>query len=70
MQPRQMYCFTCDSDEQHRALTTNEKVWLRAHTGRRAVEEFFMCGAPGCRNLRTGFNKRPFVPVIRVPLPD
>lgn len=70
MQPRRMYCFTCDSDERHRALTTDEKVWLKALTGRRTVEEFFMCGATGCRNLRTGFNKRPFDPVIRVPLPD
>ncbi|MGW3658937.1 hypothetical protein ACWD6R_26115 [Streptomyces sp. NPDC005151] len=70
MPPDTMYCFTCDSDEQHRPLTRNEKVWLKNRTGRRTVEEFFMCKAPSCRNVRSGFNKRPFDPVIRVPLPD
>jgi hypothetical protein len=29
-----------------------------------------MCKAPDCRNVRAGFNKRPFDPLIRVPLPD
>ncbi|MET7642549.1 hypothetical protein ABZS83_02665 [Streptomyces sp. NPDC005426] len=70
MPPSRMYCFTCDSDEQHRPLTGNEKVWLKNRTGRRTVDEFFMCTAPSCRNVRSGFNKRPFEPVIRVPLPD
>ncbi|WP_331749399.1 hypothetical protein OG520_43730 (plasmid) [Streptomyces sp. NBC_00984] len=65
-----MYCYTCESDEEHRRLNATEKVWLKNRTGRKTVEEFFMCKAPGCRNLRTGFNKRPFEPVIRVPLPD
>ncbi|MDQ0793363.1 hypothetical protein [Streptomyces sp. B1I3] len=70
MASRPMYCSTCDSDEEHRSLTPGEKAWLKDRTGRKAVEEFFMCKAPECRNLRTGFNKRPFDPVIRVPLPD
>ncbi|GGY89779.1 hypothetical protein [Streptomyces nitrosporeus] len=70
MQPQQLYCYTCDSDEHHRPLTENEKVWLRDETGRRKVDEFFMCTAPKCRNVRSGFNKRPFDPVRRVPLPD
>lgn len=70
MPSRAMYCYTCGSDEEHRPLTTTEKDWLRNRTGRKAVEEFFMCKAPECRNLRTGFNKHPFDPVIRVPLPD
>ncbi|AXE82092.1 hypothetical protein [Streptomyces atratus] len=65
-----MYCYTCESDEQHRRLNATEKAWLKNRTGRKTVEEFFMCKASGCRNLRTGFNKRPFDPVIRVPLPD
>ncbi|KAK1184838.1 hypothetical protein B7755_046205 [Streptomyces sp. NBS 14/10] len=65
-----MYCYTCQSDEQHRRLTAGEKVWLKNRTGRKSVEEFFMCTRTGCRNLRTGFNKHPFDPVIRVPLPD
>ncbi|MEK8141968.1 hypothetical protein NKH18_02775 [Streptomyces sp. M10(2022)] len=59
MPSRAMYCCTCDSDEQHRSLTANEKVWLKNLTGRKNVEEFFMCNAPSCRNVRSGFNKRP-----------
>ncbi|MFF0333766.1 hypothetical protein ACFYUM_14425 [Streptomyces fimicarius] len=70
MPARTLYCYTCDSDEKHRPLTAGEKTWLRGRTGRRSVEEFFMCEAPSCRNVRSGFNKRPFAPVIRVPLPD
>jgi hypothetical protein len=65
-----MYCYTCDSDEQHRPLTAPEKVWLKSQTHQRNVEGTFMCKAPSCRNVRTGFNKRPYEPVIRVPLPD
>jgi hypothetical protein len=68
--PAPKYCSTCDSDEEHRPLSTKEKVWLKNRTGRKSVEEFVMCMAQGCRNLRTGFDKRPFDPVIRVPLPD
>lgn len=70
MPPAPKYCYTCDSDEEHRPLTAKEKVWLKNRTGRRSVEEFVMCTAEGCRNLRTGFDKHPFDPVIRVPLPD
>ncbi|MFD3638958.1 hypothetical protein [Streptomyces griseus] len=70
MPSRAMYCATCDSDEQHRPLTADEKTWLRARTGRRSVDEFFVCKVPNCRNVRSGFNKHPFAPVIRVPLPD
>lgn len=70
MLPRTLYCRTCDSDEEHRRLHPAEKDWLKELTGRKYVEEFFMCTAPDCRNLRTGFNKRPFVSVVRVPLPD
>ncbi|WP_254886291.1 hypothetical protein [Streptomyces sp. NA02950] len=70
MRPHSMYCYTCGSDEQHRPLTTAEKAWLKNRTGRKSVEEFFMCTKSGCRNLRTGFKQRPFDPVIRVPLPD
>ncbi|MFJ6360895.1 hypothetical protein ACIQIE_06855 [Streptomyces globisporus] len=70
MPARAMYCYTCDSDEQHRSLTATEKTWLRGRTGRRSVDEFFVCEAPECRNVRSGFNKHPFDPVIRVPPPD
>jgi hypothetical protein len=68
VQTQKMYCNTCKSDEQHRRLTNDEKSWLKNLIRRKTVEEFFMCTAPGCRNLRTGFNKRPFDPVLRVPL--
>ncbi|WP_406458023.1 hypothetical protein OG782_35025 [Streptomyces sp. NBC_00876] len=64
------FCYTCDSDEQHRPLTGPEKTWLKQHTSRKNVEGFFMCKAPDCRNVRTGFDKRPFDPVVRIPLPD
>lgn len=68
MQTQKMYCNTCESDEQHRRLTDDEKAWLKNFTRRKTVEDFFMCTAPGCRNLRTGWDKRPFTPVLRVPL--
>lgn len=64
------YCYTCDADEPHRPLTGPEKAWLKSQTGQKNVDGYFMCEAPKCRNIRTGFNKRPFDPVIRVPLPD
>ncbi|MEI7032148.1 hypothetical protein [Streptomyces pratensis] len=70
MSARALYCRPCDSDEQHRRLTADEKNWLRKRTGRRSVEEFFLCTAPTCRNVRSGFNKRPFDPVIRLPQVD
>ena len=67
---KKMYCFTCASDEQHRQLSADEQSWLRGRTGRRHVGDFFVCVAPGCRNLRTGFDKRPFADTIRLPEPD
>ncbi|MEV7405873.1 hypothetical protein AB0N93_36605 [Streptomyces sp. NPDC091267] len=70
MPPAVKFCYTCDSDEPHRSLTGNEKTWLKNRTGRKNVDEFIMCKAPSCRNVRSGFNKHPFEPVIRVPLPD
>ncbi|MER5985745.1 hypothetical protein [Streptomyces sp. NPDC001787] len=70
MPPSTMYCYTCDSDEQHRPLTSLEKAWLKSQTRQKNVEGLFMCKAPSCRNVRSGFNKRPYDPVIRIPLPD
>ncbi|MFF7203280.1 hypothetical protein [Streptomyces sp. NPDC008141] len=64
------FCYTCDSDEPHRPLTGPEKAWLKERTSLRNVGGFFMCTAPNCRNVRASFNKRPFDPVIRIPLPD
>lgn len=69
MKPGIMYCHTCDSDERHRPLTADEKTWLKGKAGRSKVDEFHMCEAEGCRNVRSGYNKRPFEPVIRIPLP-
>ncbi|MEO3756505.1 hypothetical protein [Streptomyces sp. B6B3] len=63
-----MYCWTCDSDETHRNLTDAESTWLKNRLGRKFVNEFFMCEASGCRNLRTGLNKKPFDVPIRVPV--
>ncbi|MDH2393093.1 hypothetical protein QCN29_30820 [Streptomyces sp. HNM0663] len=68
MRDQKMYCYTCQSDEQHRPLMADEKIRLKNRTGRKNVDDVFMCTAPNCRNLRTGFNKRPFDPVIRMPL--
>jgi hypothetical protein len=65
-----MHCYTCQTDEQHRQLGEDEKVWLRNRIGRNKVDEFWVCTATGCRNLRTGMNKRPFDITIRLPEPD
>ncbi|RKN40519.1 hypothetical protein [Streptomyces hoynatensis] len=62
-----MYCFTCGSGEPHRRLNDKEKDWLKKRLGRKSVDEFFICVAPGCRNTRTGLNKKPFDSPIRVP---
>ncbi|WP_438293809.1 hypothetical protein [Streptomyces sp. HUAS TT7] len=62
-----MYCDTCKSDEEHRPLDAEEKAWLRHRTGRKNVEDVWVCMRPGCRNLRTGFDKRPFAGHIRLP---
>ncbi|MGA6154985.1 hypothetical protein ACPEIC_16745 [Stenotrophomonas sp. NPDC087984] len=70
MREQKMYCYTCGTDELHRRLTADEKVWVKNSTRRKSVEDVFMCKAPSCRNLRTGFQKRPFDPVLRLPLPE
>ncbi|MEU2558658.1 hypothetical protein ABZ626_04850 [Streptomyces longispororuber] len=64
------YCWTCDADEPHRKLEGSERSWLKNRLGRAAVNEFLVCLAPGCRNLRTGSNKRPFPEPIRLPALD
>jgi hypothetical protein len=61
------YCYTCGTDEEHRFLTDSEKTWVKAKTGKRFVDDVLMCTAPGCRNLRTGPDKHPFDPIIRLP---
>jgi hypothetical protein len=61
------YCDTCKSHEEHRQLEPKEKDRLIRRTGRRKVDEFLVCTKPGCRNLRTGFDKRPFGDHIRLP---
>ncbi|WP_328898679.1 MULTISPECIES: hypothetical protein [unclassified Streptomyces] len=69
MKAQTLFCYTCDSREMHRPLADDEKSWLRGKTGRMKVDEFFMCEAPECRNVRSGYVKRPFNPVIRIPAP-
>lgn len=68
MQLQEKYCYTCGSHEEHRPLTDVEKVWLREKADKKYVDDVLMCKKPGCRNLRTGFDKHPFDPVIRLPL--
>ncbi|MEU6957986.1 RNA polymerase sigma factor [Streptomyces sp. NPDC045714] len=64
---RPMYCITCDSEEPHRSLSSAEKEWLKRRCMRKSVEEFFLCLAPGCRRVRTGFNKNPLAEPLQVP---
>ncbi|WP_274558464.1 hypothetical protein [Streptomyces spiramyceticus] len=61
------YCETCDSTEQHRQLSNSEKTWLKGQIHVRNVDAYIMCVREGCRNLRTGWDKRPFTPPLRVP---
>ncbi|GAA0663571.1 hypothetical protein HUF15_07810 [Streptomyces samsunensis] len=70
MRDQKMYCCPCGTDELHRRLTAAEKAWVKNETRRKSVEDIFMCKAPNCRNLRTGFQKRPFDPILRLPLPE
>jgi hypothetical protein len=63
-----LYCYTCDSDESHRPLTDDESNRLKERLGRKSVDDFVMCEAPDCRNLRTHWNKKPFDVPIRVPV--
>ncbi|MFD9885497.1 hypothetical protein ACFWZT_29025 [Streptomyces alboflavus] len=64
------YCWTCDADEPHRKLSDAEQAWLKHRLGRASVNEFLVCLAPDCRNLRTGSNKKPFPEAIRLPKPS
>jgi hypothetical protein len=64
-----IYCSTCDSFEPHRPLSGAEKTWLKDRIRARNVDNYLMCTAQGCRNLRTGMNKAPFAPELRVPPP-
>ncbi|WP_030687845.1 hypothetical protein [Streptomyces sp. NRRL B-1347] len=67
---KEEFCYTCDRFEPHRKLTGRETAWLKNRLGRAGVHEFLVCLAPGCRNLRTGGNKRPFDDTIRLPVLD
>ncbi|MBB5938624.1 hypothetical protein [Streptomyces zagrosensis] len=44
------FCYTCDTDEPHRPLTDNEKIWLKNQTGHKNVDGYFMCEAPKCQS--------------------
>ncbi|GAA2918121.1 hypothetical protein [Streptomyces mexicanus] len=74
---RTYYCHTCDADQPHRPLNAAEAAALKERLGRRSVHEFWICeavldAATGrqCRNLRTGGNKKPFDPPIKLPVPE
>lgn len=71
------YCWTCGADQQHRQLDKKEEDWLKERLGRSGVGEFWLCvnvldvdSGKQCRNLRTGFNKKPFAEPIKVPVLD
>ncbi|MBO0515519.1 hypothetical protein J0695_27540 [Streptomyces beijiangensis] len=64
-----MPCSTCKRREPHRWLTTAEKQVLREATGRKYVDDFLVCVAPDCGNLRTGFNQNPFDKPRKLPEP-
>ncbi|MEU3094580.1 hypothetical protein ABZ690_07115 [Streptomyces sp. NPDC006967] len=71
------YCWTCGTDQQHRRLNKKEEDWLKERLGRSGVGEFRLCvnvldvdSGKQCRNLRTGFNKKPFPEPIKVPVLD
>ncbi|MEV0091570.1 hypothetical protein [Streptomyces sp. NPDC050738] len=57
---RELSCSTCKKREPHRWLNTAEKKQLRAATGRKYVDDFLVCSAPGCGTLRTGLSENPF----------
>lgn len=69
------YCWTCKAEQQHRQLTKAEEDWLKERLGRAKVGEFWLCEnvldpetGKQCRNLRKGFDKKPFDTPIRVPV--
>ncbi|MFF9284397.1 hypothetical protein [Streptomyces griseosporeus] len=74
---RMYYCHTCDADQPHRPLNQAEASLLRERLGRASVHEFWICEAvldtgtgSRCRNLRTGWNKKPFDQPIKLPVPE
>ncbi|MFE2282179.1 hypothetical protein ACFXAE_34080 [Streptomyces sp. NPDC059454] len=69
------FCWTCDSEQQHRQLNKAEQEELKKRLGRVSVSEFRLCvnvldpdTGKQCRNLRTGWDKKPFTPPIKMPL--
>lgn len=67
MESRVTACSTCKRDEEHRPLTRSEKDWAKEQTGRKNVDDFLVCTAEGCRNLRTTWTPRPFKSILRLP---
>ncbi|MFF8030940.1 MULTISPECIES: hypothetical protein [unclassified Streptomyces] len=69
------YCVTCGGYQRHRRLDKKEEDWLKERLGRSGVGEFWLCvnvldpdTGRQCRNLRTGFNKKPFAEPIKAPV--
>ncbi|WP_329117311.1 hypothetical protein [Streptomyces sp. NBC_01465] len=67
---RILSCSTCKRREPHRWLNTGEKQQLKQATGRRYVDDFLVCVAPGCGTLRTGLNENPFDKPRKLPDPQ
>ena len=69
------YCVTCGGYQRHRRLDKKEEDWLKERLGRSGVGEFWLCvnvldpdTGRQCRNLRTGWDKKPFTPPIKMPV--
>ncbi|MBV1941716.1 hypothetical protein KUF83_34930 [Streptomyces sp. BV286] len=61
-------CFTCGSRESHRPpADERERVWLRERTGKKYVEDYWMCTKGDCRNVRYAWVDDPFHPPVRMP---
>ncbi|MGW0993614.1 hypothetical protein ACWD5V_09925 [Streptomyces sp. NPDC002523] len=75
--PKKEYCYTCDAEQPHRRLNAAETDLLKERLGRASVDDFLICEAVldaetgrQCRNLRTGFKKKPFARPIKLPVPE
>ncbi|MFD7699392.1 hypothetical protein [Streptomyces caelestis] len=69
------FCWTCGSEQPHRRLGKAEEEALKERLGRASVSEFRLCvnvldpdTGKQCRNLRTGWDKKPFTPPIKLPV--
>ncbi|GGX54757.1 hypothetical protein [Streptomyces fructofermentans] len=61
-------CFTCRTYEAHRPPAGEpERRWLRELTGKKYVDDYWMCTRGECRNVRYAWDDDPFDPPLRMP---